>query len=93
MGQLLTRLREEMAARRREEAVQARRDLVRDLALTALQCLGWSALGIALILWSAHTTSATHGWIAFWSGVGTGNAGIVFTLLAAYRRGEQRGDW
>lgn len=71
----------------------AERDRYRDLLLTALQCMGWSAAGIFLILWSAHTTDVTCGTAAFFAGLGVGNGGIIFTLLAAYRRGELRGDW
>jgi hypothetical protein len=90
---LPTKLREEMAARNEAAHLEAERDRVRDLYRTALTCLRWSALGIFLILWSAHTSSLTYGWIAFWGGLGIGNGGIIFTLLAAYRRGERRGDW
>lgn len=82
-----------MAARAEAAHHAAERDRRRDLALTALACLGWSAIGIVCILWSAHTTNYTYGTIAFYTGVGAGNAGILFTLSAAYRRGEQRGDW
>jgi hypothetical protein len=82
-----------IAARAEVERTDAERDRRRDLTLSALACLGWSALGIFCILWSAHTTSYTYGSIAFFSGVGVGNAGIIFTLLGAYRRGEKRGDW
>ena len=90
---LPTELREKQAARRRAAHAEAERDRVRDLIRTALLCFAWSALGIFLILWSAHTTSRVHGLIAFWGGLGAGNGGIIFTLLAAYRRGERRGDW
>jgi hypothetical protein len=93
MPELLARLREEMAARRAQEAVEARRDTLRDLALTALQCFLWSFAGIALIGWALHTTDVGYGRMAFWAGVAVGNGGIIFTLLAAYRRGEKRGDW
>jgi hypothetical protein len=46
-----------------------------------------------LIAWSAHTTDEVLGHAAFWGGLGLGNSGIIYTLLAAYRRGEKRGDW
>ena len=84
---------EEMAVRRATENELAERDKLRDYILSALQCLGWCALGVFCILWSAHTTSMTWGRAAFYGGIGIGNGGILFTLLAAYRRGEQRGDW
>jgi hypothetical protein len=84
---------ESMAERRRAEAVQANRDKAWDYVLTALKCFVWCAVGTFLIAWSAHTTDETLGRAAFWGGLGIGNAGIIFTLLAAYRRGEKRGDW
>jgi len=84
---------EEIAARRRAEAELARRDTWWDYVLTALMCLLWAALGIFLLMWSAHTTSLTYGRIAFWGGLGIGNGGVLFTLVAAYARGERRGDW
>ncbi len=84
---------ESMAERRRREHVQAERDKFRDYVLTALACLGWCAVGLSLIAWSVHTTDETWGHAAFYAGIGIGNAGIIYTLLAAYRRGEKRGDW
>ncbi len=84
---------ESLAEKRRQEHVQANRDKFRDYLVTALTCLGWSAVGIFLIAWSAHTTDLALGEAAFWGGLGLGNDGIIFTLLAAYRRGEKRGDW
>lgn len=84
---------ESMAEQRRHEAVQANRDKFRDYVVTALMCFVWCAAGTFLIAWSAHTTDETLGRAAFWGGLGLGNAGIIYTLLAAYRRGEKRGDW
>jgi hypothetical protein len=84
---------EEMAVRRREESERADRDRSRDLVLSGLRCLAWSLAGVASILWSAHTTDPVAGRVAFWGGVLIGNAGITYTLLQAYRRGETRGDW
>jgi hypothetical protein len=65
----------------------------RYMAGVALRCFGWAALGIACILWSAHTTSMTYGRMAFYFGVMVGNAGILWTLSAAYLYGERRGYW
>ena len=86
-------LRAEMAVRDREALAHAAGDTRRDLARTALHCTGWVALGLFLVLWSFHTTSLTWGRIAFLSGIAIGNGGWIFTMLAAYRRGEARGDW
>lgn len=84
---------EEIQARSVQESHEAGRDTVRDLAITALTCLVWAIVGVALIAWSAHTSNLFAGRLAFVSGVGVGNAGVIFTLLGAYRRGEKRGDW
>ena len=89
----LRALREQMAARSRDEHEEAEREKWRDLASSALQAMGWAATGIALIAWALHSTSETYGRIAFYSGVAIGNGGWIFTMLAAYRRGEKRGDW
>ena len=89
----LAELREEMARKRAEEKVEADRITRRDLLFTALQCLFWSAVGLFLVAWSVHTTDPTLAKAAFVAGLGVGNAGIIFTLLGAYRRGERRGDW
>jgi hypothetical protein len=89
----LAELRDAIAARARVEREQAQGDTLRDLLSTALQCVAWVALGLFLIAWAFHTTSETWGRIAFLSGIAIGNGGWIFTMLAAYRRGEKRGDW
>lgn len=84
---------DEIAARQHDAERQAARVTRRDLALTALACVAWCLAGLGLVAWAFHTTDEESGRLAFSLGVGGGNAGIIFTCLAAYRRGEQRGDW
>ena len=84
---------EQLVAKRAAEHSAAQRDKVRDLALTAVQCLVWGALGIFLILLGAHLTDHVYSRVTFFAGIAVGNGGILFALLAAYRRGERRGDW
>ena len=84
---------EELAAKRRAENAEASRDTWRDWVRTGLQCVFWSAVGLYCLGWSFHTTDPSYGRAAFVAGLGIGNGGIIFTLLAAYRRGERRGDW
>ncbi len=84
---------ETMAAKSRVAESHARWDTRWDLLLTALLCLLFSAAGIALIGAALHTTDRWIGRAFFWGGLALGNCGIIFTLLAAYRRGERRGDW
>ncbi len=84
---------DDMAARRREEHVEAERDKFHDYLRSALICFFWSFLGCFLIMWSAHTSSLVYGRVAFFGGLALGNGGILFTLMGVYRRGEKRGDW
>jgi len=84
---------EEMEERHAAESLQADRDRLRDFARTALECVGWCALGMLCVAWSLHTTDVLYGQFAFWGGLGIGNGGWIFSVLAAYRRGERRGDW
>jgi hypothetical protein len=84
---------EEMATKRRDAEELAHRDTLWAHVRTALMCVGWSAAGIFLLMWSCHSTNMMYGRVAFFGGIAVGNAGILFTLLAAYVRGEHRGDW
>lgn len=84
---------EQLAERNAEASAQADTDRRRDYLRSAVSCIAWSAVGLYGIAWSAHTTDVPLGQAAFFGGLGIGNGGIIFTLLAAYRRGEQRGDW
>ena len=86
-------IREELARRRFAEHREAQRDTRRDYIRTALTCWAWCLLGIAFIAVSFHLTDMATAEVFFWLGLGVGNAGMIFTLLAAYRRGEKRGDW
>jgi hypothetical protein len=83
---------DELAERHLAEAA-AERDKLRDYASAAAQCIGWCALGLFCIGWGLHTTDAVWGRAALYVGAGLGNGGWIFTVLAAYRRGERRGDW
>jgi hypothetical protein len=86
-------IREELARRRFAEHREAQRDTRRDYIRTALACWAWCILGLAFIALSFHLTDMVIAEGLFWLGLGVGNAGMIFTLLGAYRRGEQRGDW
>lgn len=72
---------------------QAQGDRRRDAARTALLCLFWCAAGLALIGLGFHLESSVWAFPAFYAGIAVGNAGIILTLVAAYQRGEKRGDW
>jgi hypothetical protein len=84
---------ESIAARNRRLAEEADGDRRRDVWRSALACFFWLAVGLGCMMWSFHTTDEGYGRAAFFLGLGVGNGGIVFTLLALWRRGERRGDW
>jgi uncharacterized YccA/Bax inhibitor family protein len=71
----------------------ARRDTTRDM----LRTMGYLALcvlgGLALIGFALHVSDYAVGIIFWWAGHAVWLSGVLFVLLAAYRRGEKRGDW
>jgi hypothetical protein len=86
-------IREELQRRHLGEHRQAERDKHWDFVRTALQCWAWCLAGLALVAWSFHSTNEVTARAMFWAGVGIGNAGMIFSILGLYRRGEARGDW
>jgi hypothetical protein len=83
---------EEIARQREAAEVETRRAVRWTLVRCGLACIGWMLVGLYLIGWALHTTDEHYGRIAYYGGVIVGNAGILYTLLATYRRLEQRGD-
>ena len=73
-------LRDELAAKRRDERVLSERDKRRGLALWVLGCCAWSWLGIFCLAWSMHTTSQAYG--GWRSGQGSESATAASCLLA-----------
>jgi hypothetical protein len=89
----LSEILDEMAEAHLRQAAQSERDKWKDLRRAALECVFWCWVGIACIGWALHSTDIAYGKAAFYAGIAIGNGGVIFTLLAAYRRGEERGDW
>lgn len=79
--------------RREAEHKRAAGDTFRDLAKTCVQMVCWVLAGWTFIGFSVHTTNEIVGRILWWTGLGVWISGVLYSLLAAYRRGEQRGDW
>lgn len=80
-------------AQQREAAESETRRAVRwALVRCGVACIGWMLAGLYLIGWALHTTDEHYGRISYYGGVIVGNAGILYSLLATYRRLEQRGD-
>jgi fatty acid desaturase len=85
--------RDELVAKHEAAHRDARKETTRDLLKTCGHMLFWVACGWAFIGLSAHTTNEVVGWVLFWGGLCVWIPGVLFSLLAAYRRGEKRGDW
>ena len=83
----------EMIERSEGEHRAAQGETVGDLVKTCGHMVFWVLAGWTLIGFSAHGTDATLGWILYWLGFAVWIPGVLFSLLAAYRRGEKRGDW
>ena len=78
---------------RREGAERlARRDTSYAWARTLALCWMWSLLGLFGVAWGLHLNDRAYGLAAFWGGLAVGNGGILFTLIAAWRAAERRGD-
>ena len=79
--------------RREVEHHRARSDTFRDLAKTCLHMVFWVLVGWTFIAFAVHTTNEIVGRILWWTGIGLWIPGVLYSLLAAYQRGEKRGDW
>lgn len=64
-----------------------------ELARVCLECFASCLLGMLSIGFALHTTDLALGQIAFWGGMLIGTVGVFLSVLSAYRRGEERGDW
>ncbi len=71
----------------------ARSDTFRDLLMTCGHLVFWVVCGLVLLGMALHTTDPSWGGILWKAGHTVWIAGVLFSLLAAYRRGEARGDW
>jgi hypothetical protein len=87
------RLYEEMQVRRAAEHHAAERDRRWAMVRSGLMCLVWAALGLVCYAFAFHTTSEGWGKIFQWGAYLITYGGVSYTLLRAYRKGEERGDW
>jgi hypothetical protein len=87
------KLYEEMQARREAEHVAAERDRRWSMIRSGLMCLVWAFLGLVCYAFAFHTTDQTAAQIYRWGAYVITYGGVSYTLLRAYRKGEERGDW
>lgn len=84
---------ERIAQEHLETERSANRESRRALVRACLECLGSCALGLVIMAFAFHTTDPVLGKVYFYGGMVVGYSGILMSLVGAYRRGEQRGDW
>jgi hypothetical protein len=89
---LRKQLLEEIGRQREAAELEATRAVRWTLVRCAATCVGWMLVGLYLLGWSMHTTDVQYGRMAFYGGLIVGNGGMLYTLLATYRRLEKRGD-
>jgi hypothetical protein len=82
-----------MELKRADEHQRAARDAFRAHVRTALMCVAWSVAGLVVMGWGLHTTDRELGEIAWRGGIVLGYAGILFTLVRAYSKAKERGDF
>jgi hypothetical protein len=87
------RLYEEMQEKRFAEHRDAERDRRWAQIRSGLACLGWAALGLVCYAFAFHTTDAGMAEIYRWGAYVITYGGVSYTLIRAYRKGEDRGDW
>ena len=87
------RIYEELQAKRSAEHRAAERDRQWAMIRSGLMCLVWAFLGLVCYAFAFHTTDPGWGQIFRWGAYIITYGGVSYTLLRAYRRGEERGDW
>lgn len=80
-----------------EDRAAAERDAQRETRLAWLRVLGeiavWTIAGLTGIGLAWHSQDFGVGKAWWWSGATIWVGGVTTSVLAAYRRGEERGDW
>jgi hypothetical protein len=75
-----------------EEFERSRRASTRYLYLRyGFEYLIWLIVGLFLMYWSFHTTDTRYAGLAFWGGIGLGDAGMLLTLIRARNEAERCG--
>jgi len=84
---------EELQEKYEAAHLAAERDRKRSLVITCLSCFFWAVLGLVSYAFAFHTTDPGWAEIFKWGAYVITYGGVSFTLLRAYRKGEERGDW
>ena len=84
---------EELIAKHEHSHREAKRVTLWDFVRTCVTMIACVLVGWVFIGFSVHTTNPRIAYALYWGGLCIWIPGVLFPLLAAYRRGEQRGDW
>ena len=84
---------ERIGRERAEAEREAQRILRADLLRWCVHLIAWTVLGLAIMFFAFYVTDVTVGKVFLYGGMAVGYAGVFYTIGAAYRRGEKRGDW
>ncbi|MEO7084326.1 MAG: hypothetical protein ABI442_17165 [Gemmatimonadaceae bacterium] len=90
------RLRQELeriAGERLEAERQIQRTYRWELFRVCIECLTGAAIGAVCMGFGLHVTGRDVGEIFWWGGMLLGYVLITISLMTAYQRGEERGDW
>jgi hypothetical protein len=84
---------EELVERHERQHRSAQAETRRDMLRTCMHVAFWTLAGMGLSGFALHSTDRDVGMVFWIGGRLVWVAGVGFSLLAAYRRGERRGDW
>jgi hypothetical protein len=87
------KLYEELQGKHEKDHRDAERERRWSLIRSGLACLVWAILGLVCYAFAFHTTDASMAEIYKWGAYVITYGGVSFTILRAYRKGVERGDW
>jgi len=64
-----------------------------DFARTVRDIVLWTVLGAALMGLAMSVSDESYGRVFWWLGHSVWFGGVTWSAVAAYHRGERRGDW
>ena len=84
----------ERIGREREQAGrEADRVYRRELVRVCAQMFGWTAAGVVIAAFAFRAHDRDPGMIFLYAGMVVNWGGVLWSIVAAYVRGEARGDW
>jgi hypothetical protein len=87
------KLYEELQEKHERDHRDAERERRWSLIRSGLACLVWAFLGLVCYAFAFHTTDASMAEVYKWGAYVITYGGVSFTMLRAYRKGVDRGDW